>query len=169
LFFFRNPTRKIHQIIDIVLAPADGQIVSIELVDENEFLNAKCIRVSIFMSIFNVHVNRYPVCGLIVHTKYHQGKYFIASYPKSSEFNEHQSTVIKTTGGELLMIKQIAGTIARRVVCYAKEGMQVIQGGDLGFIKFGSRVDVFLPLQAKILVKINEKVKGNRTSIATLN
>jgi phosphatidylserine decarboxylase len=151
------------------LAPADGKIVAIEEVNENEYLQCKCIRVSIFMSVWDVHVNRYPVSGTIVYSKYHPGKYLIASYPKASEFNEHHSTAIKTTTGLNIFVKQIAGIIARRIVCYAEKGKQVIQGEDLGFVKFGSRVDIFLPPETEILVKLNDKVTGNRTIIAHFN
>ncbi|MGC8823134.1 MAG: phosphatidylserine decarboxylase family protein [Bacteroidales bacterium] len=169
LFFFRNPARRISVDQSIVFAPADGKIIAIEEVFETEFLNRKCIKVSIFMSIWNIHVNRYPISGQIIYTKYHPGKYLIAHHPKSSELNEHQTVVIEKQGGFEIMVKQIAGAIARRVVCYAKEGENVTQGEDLGFIKFGSRVDLFLPLNTEILVKMNEKVKGNKTMIARFN
>ncbi len=165
LFFFRNPARRISVDQSIVFAPADGKIIAIEEVFETEFLNRKCIKVSIFMSIWNIHVNRYPISGQIIYTKYHPGKYLIAHHPKSSELNEHQTVVIEKQGGFEIMVKQIAGAIARRVVCYAKEGENVTQGEDLGFIKFGSRVDLFLPLNTEILVSLNEKVRGNRTVI----
>lgn len=166
LYFFRNPSRKIIPDNKMVLAPADGKIVAIEKVFEAEFLNRECIKVSIFMSIWNIHVNRYPVNGRVIYTKYHPGNYFIASYPKSSELNEHQSIVIESPNGIGIMVKQIAGAVARRVVCYAKVGEYAIQGKDLGFIKFGSRVDLFLPLSSEIVVSMNEKVRGNRTVIA---
>jgi len=169
LLFFRNPKREISPDNKIIFAPADGRIVAIEEVFEKEFLCQMCLKVSIFMSITNVHVNRYSVSGTIRYSKYHPGRYFIASYPKSSELNEHHSTVIETTEGTLVMIKQIAGAVARRVVCYAKNCEQVTQGDDLGFIKFGSRVDVFLPLKTEILIKMNETVIGNRTVIAQFN
>jgi len=118
------------------------------------------------MSIYNIHVNRYPVSGKITYTKYHPGKYLVARHPKSSELNEHQSTAIKKLDGVEIMIKQIAGTVARRLICYAKVGDEATQGDDIGFIRFGSRVDLFLPLQAEICVKINEHVKGNQTLMA---
>ena len=127
------------------------------------------MKVSIFMSIWNIHVNRYPISGRIIYTQYHPGKYLIARYPKSSELNEHQTVVIEKPGGIKIMLKQIAGTVARRIICYAKQGKHVAQGTDLGFIRFGSRVDIFLPLNALILVQMNEKVKGNRTKLARLN
>ncbi len=169
LFFFRNPERKINTDQSIIFAPADGKIIAIEEVFETEFLNRKCVKVSIFMSIWNIHVNRYPICGQITYTKYHLGKYLIAHHPKSSDLNEHQTIVIEKPGGAEIMIKQIAGAVARRVVCYSKVGEQANQGDDLGFIKFGSRVDLFLPLNIKIFVRLNEKVKGNRTIIARFN
>jgi len=169
LFFFRNPQRKIIPDNTLVVAPADGTIVAIETVFEKEYLNQDCLKISIFMSVLNVHVNRYPISGTISYTKMHPGKYFIASYPKASEFNEHCSSVIETPEGISILVKQIAGTIARRIVCYAKEGEKVIQGTDIGFIKFGSRVDLFLPLNTEILVKKGEKVKGSNTIIARLS
>jgi phosphatidylserine decarboxylase len=166
LRFFRNPLRKVIPDNSIVLAPADGKIVAIEEVYETEFLNRECIKVSIFMSVWDVHINRYPVNGRVSYTKYHPGNYFIASYPKSSELNEHQTVVIESPNGIGIMVKQIAGAVARRVVCYAKTGEYAIQGEDLGFIKFGSMVDLFLPLSAEILVSMNEKIKGNITVIS---
>lgn len=168
LFFFRNPVRKVSSDNSIVYAPADGKIIAIENVYESEFLNRQCIKVSIFMSIWNIHVNRYPISGHIIYTQYHPGKYLIARHPKSSELNEHQTIVIEKPGIEI-MIKQIAGTVARRIVCYARQGEHAEQGEDLGFIRFGSRVDIFLPLNASILVQMKEKVKGNKTQIARLN
>jgi phosphatidylserine decarboxylase len=153
----------------VVFSPADGEIVAIETVLENEYFSQNCIKISIFMSVFNMHVNRYPVSGIIRYSKYHPGRFFIACYPKASEFNEHHSTVIENPKGIFIMVKQIAGLVARRVVCYAKEGEQAIQGEDLGFIKFGSRVDLFLPLNTEVLVKLNEKAIGNRTIVARFN
>lgn len=165
-YFFRNPFRPIQPGQTIIYAPADGRIVDIDTVFENEFLKKDCLKVSIFMSIWDVHVNRYPITGTIIYTKYHPGNYFIASHPKSSELNEHQSTVIKSSEGISILIKQIAGTLARRIICYAKEGELAIQGNDIGFIRFGSRVDIFMPLNTEIQVKLNERIKGNRTIIA---
>ncbi len=167
-YFFRNPYRPIQTDQSVVYAPADGQIVDIDTVFEKEFLMQDCLKVSIFMSIWNVHVNRFPITGKISYTKYHPGNYFIASHPKSSELNEHQSVVIETAGGISILVKQIAGTLARRIICYAKVGGQAIQGEDLGFIRFGSRVDIFMPLNAEIQVKMNETVKGNQTVIARI-
>jgi phosphatidylserine decarboxylase len=169
LFFFRNPTRKISTDHSIVFAPTDGKIIAIEEVFETEFLNRKCVKVSIFMSIWNIHVNRYPISGQVTYTKYHPGKYLIAHHPKSSELNEHQTIVIEKPNGTDVMIKQIAGTIARRIICYAKQGQHVEQGDDLGFIRFGSRVDIFIPLNASVLILMGELVKGNKTMIARFN
>jgi phosphatidylserine decarboxylase len=168
VYFFRNPDRPVYRDQSIVLAPADGRIVDIDTVHEKEFLKQDCLKISIFMSIWDVHVNRYPVSGTIIYTKYHPGNYFIASHPKSSDLNEHQSTVIKMPSGISILVKQIAGTLARRIVCYAKAGKLGVQGEDLGFIRFGSRVDVFLPLNTEIQVKMNEMVKGNQTIMAWL-
>lgn len=169
LRFFRNPERKVLPDPKIVFAPADGKIVAIEEEYVAEYLKQKYIRVSIFMSIWNVHVNRYPVSGKISYTQYHPGNYYIASHPKSSELNEHQTVVIKKPEGTEIMVKQIAGTIARRVACYAIPGQHIKQGDDLGFIKFGSRVDLFMPVGSEILVRMHEKVKGNITKIAQIN
>lgn len=169
LLFFRNPERKINTDQSIIFAPADGKIIAVEEVFETEFLNKKCIKVSIFMFIWDIHVNRYPINGQITYTKYHPGKYLIARHPKSSELNEHQTIVIEKPNGTEIMIKQIAGTVARRIVCYAKQGQHVEQGDDLGFIRFGSRVDIYIPLNATVLVQMNKKVKGNKTMIARFN
>ena len=166
VYFFRNPYRPIQPDQSTIYAPADGRIVDIDTVFEKEYLKQDCLKVSIFMSIWNVHVNRYPVTGTISYTKYHPGNYFIASHPKSSELNEHQSVVINMPSGISILVKQIAGTLARRIICYAKEGKLAVQGDDVGFIRFGSRVDIFLPLNTEIQVKLNERIKGNRTIIA---
>ena len=165
--FFRNPTRK--QVIDgnSVLAPADGMVVAIEEVDETEYFNEKRIQVSIFMSIHNVHINWYPIRGKITYFKYHPGKYLIARHPKSSSLNEHTSVVIKQ-GTQEVLVKQIAGFLARRIVCNAKPGKIVNSGDEMGFIKFGSRLDLLLPLDTKILVGMGEKTRGGITEIAAI-
>lgn len=167
LQFFRNPIRQI-QIADdnIIYAPADGRVVVIEETHEGEYFDDKRIQVSIFMSPLNVHVNRNPISGIISYFKYHPGKYLVAWHPKSSTENERTTTVIKNGGGTEILMRQIAGAVAKRIVNYLSEGEQVEQGKDMGFIKFGSRVDLFLPLNAKIEVNIEEKVKGNKTIIA---
>ncbi len=169
MLFFRNPPRKINADSNLAFAPADGKIVDIEEIYEKEFLNRKCIKVSVFMSVYNIHVNRYPISGKISYTQYHPGKYLVARHPKSSELNEHHSTGIEKPDGASILIKQIAGTVARRIICYAKVGDKAKQGDDIGFIRFGSRVDLFLPLNTEICVKLNEKVKGNKTVIARFN
>ena len=166
--FFRNPQREIIISDDnLVYAPADGKIVVIEETDENEYFKDRRIQVSIFMSPTNVHVNRNPISGTINYFKYHPGKYLVAWHPKSSSENERTTVVIDTGDAEILL-RQIAGLMAKRIVNYVDVGQEVIQGKDMGFIKFGSRVDLFLPLNAEILVETGKKVKGNRTVIARL-
>lgn len=169
LQFFRSPTRKITINEKCILAPADGKIVVIEQTDEPEVLKEKRIQVSIFMSPINVHVNRYPVSGEVVFSKYHPGLYLVAWHPKSSTENERTTVVIQTSSRVKILMRQIAGALARRIVCYPQEGWMVRQGDEMGFIKFGSRVDLFLPLNATIKVDINQKVKGGQTVIAELN
>lgn len=166
LQFFRNPVRVIGKADNgLVYAPADGKVVVIEETEETEYLKERRIQVSIFMSPLNVHVNRNPVGGKVEYYKYHPGKYLVAWHPKSSVENE-RTTVVYNSGGRKLLMRQIAGAVARRIVCYLKEGQEVSQGGEMGFIKLGSRVDLFLPLGAKIEVKMGDVVKGNETLIA---
>lgn len=167
--FFRIPTRNFFESDNHIVAPADGRVVVIEEVQENEYFNDRRIQVSIFMSPANVHVNRNPVSGLVKYQKYHPGKYLVAWHPKSSEKNERNTVVIEhdETGMEIL-IRQIAGKLARKIRWYLKEGDEVEQNGELGFIKFGSRVDLFLPLGTKIEVNLKQKVKGGITVIGTL-
>lgn len=169
LQFFRNPVRKVGELNDnIVYAPADGKVVVIEETEETEFLKDKRIQVSIFMSPLNVHVNRNPISGTVKYSKYHPGKYLVAWHPKSSTENE-RTTVVIDNGKHQILFRQIAGALARRIVNYLKAGDKVVQGEDMGFIKLGSRVDVFLPLDADIKVKIDDVVKGNLSQIARLN
>lgn len=172
LIFFRNPDRPIPNANNaLIYAPADGKIVAIEEVYEGEVLHQKCIQVSIFMSLSNVHVNRYPLSGKITYFKHHQGRYLVAWHPKSSTENERTSTVITTkiaTKKTQILVRQIAGAVARRIVNYSTEGDQVQQGNDMGFIKFGSRVDIFCPASAAIQVKIGDQVEGNTRVIARL-
>lgn len=165
LSFFRNPSRNLFLAENTVLAPADGKVVVIENVYEPEFFKEKRKQLSIFMSVKNVHINRNPISGNVKFVKYHPGKYLVAWHPKSSTENERTTIVIENDGITLLL-RQIAGKIARRIVYYTKEGDSVIQGEELGFIKFGSRVDLFLPLNAEINVKLNQKVKGGKTVLA---
>ncbi len=163
--FFRIPHRT-HTIDDnAVVAPADGTVVAIEEVQADEYFNDRRIQVSIFMSPLNVHVNRNPITGEVAYSKYHKGKYLVAWHPKSSTENERHTVVYRKNGKEIL-VKQIAGALARRIVNYLKEGQQVRQGDEMGFIKFGSRVDLLLPLDAKVLAKIGDKPKGGVTVVA---
>ncbi|TVR78057.1 MAG: phosphatidylserine decarboxylase family protein [Chitinophagaceae bacterium] len=167
MYFFRHPHRITTVDEQTVIAPADGTVVVIEEVMENEYFKDKRIQVSIFMSPANVHVNRVPISGEIPYIKYHSGKFLVAWHPKSSEENERNTVVIKNDNNEILL-RQIAGVLARRIVNYLKVEDKVTQGDEFGFIKFGSRVDVFLPLNANIEVDLNDKVKGGQTIIATL-
>ncbi len=166
LWFFRQPNRPVTPDNNLILAPADGKIIAIEEVFEPEYFKEKRLQVSIFMSPLNVHVNRYPVSGNVKYFKYHKGKYLLAWHPKSSELNERTTLVIENHHGEILL-RQIAGVLARRIVYYPSEGDAVIQGQDLGFIKFGSRVDLFLPVNSvELKISLNQKVTGNQTIIA---
>ncbi len=166
LQFFRNPIREILLPDDnIIYAPADGKVVVIEEVVEPEYFKDKRKQVSIFMSPTNVHVNRNPIGGTVNYFKYHAGKYLVAWHPKSSTENE-RTTVVIDNGKEEILLRQIAGALAKRIVNYLEEGDTVEQGKDMGFIKFGSRVDLFLPIDAKIEVELQQKVKGNKTIIA---
>ena len=167
LQFFRNPNRVAQVDENHALSPVDGKVVVIEEVFEKEFFNEKKLQVSIFMSPINVHVTRYPVSGKVMYSKYHPGKYLVAWHPKASEENERTTVVVNSTGFGNVLYRQIAGAMAKRIVNYAVEGDNAVQGEDSGFIKFGSRVDVFLPLDAKINVQLNQKVKGAQTIIAT--
>ena len=168
LQFFRNPNREILIADDkIVYAPADGKVVVIEETKETEYFNDKRLQISIFMSPTNVHVNRNPISGKVNYFKYHPGKYLVAWHPKSSTENE-RTTVVIDSGEEEILLRQIAGAMAKRIKNYLNVGDQVEQGSEMGFIKFGSRVDLFLPLDAKIEVQIGQKVRGNKTIIARL-
>jgi len=167
--FFRSPKRKINLEPDTILSPADGKIVVVEETTEPEFFKKPMIQVSIFMSPLNVHLNRYPVSGKIIYKKHHQGKYLVAWNPKSSLLNERTSIGFETETGYKLLLHQVAGFLARRIVCYCNEKQEVVQGNELGFIKFGSRVDIYLPTNSQINVKIGDNVKGGVTKIATLN
>ncbi len=169
LQFFRHPKRNIVQNSNQIIAPADGKVVVIEEVEETEYFKDKRLQVSIFMSPINVHVNRYPIGGEVTYVKYHPGLYLVAWHPKSSTDNERTSVVIKKDEKFSLMMKQIAGALARRIVYYCKEGDKAEQGGEMGFIKFGSRVDLLLPLGTKIEVALNQTVIGGETVIATIN
>jgi phosphatidylserine decarboxylase len=165
LQFFRNPTRVADNSDNHILAPVDGKVVVIEEVYEPEYFKDKRLMVSIFMSPINVHVTRYALNGVVKYSKYHPGKYLVAWHPKASEENERTTVVINNNVYGEVMYRQIAGALARRIVNYAKEGMRVVQGKDAGFIKFGSRVDLYLPLGTEVIVKIGDKAIGNKTVI----
>lgn len=168
LQFFRSPKRRTLLEEKNVIAPADGKVVVIERTKEGEFFKDERIQVSIFMSPFNVHVNRHSVSGIVKYFKYHPGKYLVAWHPKSSTENERTTMVVETSSGTQVLMRQIAGALAKRIKWYVKPGDEVIQGEEYGFIKFGSRVDIFLPLDADIKVMLNDKPKGGQTVIAVL-
>ena len=168
LLFFRKPNRNIVPDETKIVSPADGKIVVIEETEETEFFKEKCLQVSIFMSVWNVHINRFPVSGNVVYTRHKPGEFLLAINPKSSEKNERHTTVIETKNNVKIGVRQIAGAMARRIVCYAQTDQEGTQGNELGFIKFGSRVDLFLPLGTKLNVKIGDKVTGNKTVIADI-
>lgn len=163
--FFRHPNRNIPTGENLIIAPADGKVVVIEEVVETEYYKDKRRQVSIFMSPINVHVNRYPVSGKVAYQKYHPGKYLVAWHPKSSTENERTTVVVESSKGSILF-RQIAGALAKRIVCYAKEGAEAKIGAEYGFIKFGSRIDLFLPLDAEICVEMNQKTVGGETIVA---
>ena len=168
LQFFRNPSVTVAQNEKQVISPADGKVVVIEEVEETEYFKDRRIQVSVFMSPFNVHVNRNPISGVVKYFKYHKGLYLVAYHPKSSTENERSTIVLENRSGQAILFRQIAGMLAKRLVYYLTEGQQVKQGAEMGFIKFGSRVDVFLPLNADVKVQLNEKVKGGVSVLAEL-
>ena len=168
LQFFRNPKRHTKRNDEQVISPVDGKVVVIEEVEESEYFKDKRLQVSVFMSPINVHVTRYPIGGKVVFSKYHPGKYLVAWHPKSSEENERTTVVVENATFGKILYRQIAGALARRIVNYAKKDQNVVQGTDAGFIKFGSRVDLFLPLNTKLKVQLNQKVKGGESIIAEL-
>tara|TARA_B100000287_G_scaffold301897_1_gene284967 strand:+ start:425 stop:1081 length:657 start_codon:yes stop_codon:yes gene_type:complete len=167
LQFFRNPKRKTKLDKNHIIAPADGKIVIIKEVLEEEYFKERKLQVSIFMSPLNVHVTRYPISGKVVFSKYHPGKYLVAWHPKSSILNERTSIVVKNDSVGEILYRQIAGALARRIVNYAKKDLNVVQGEDAGFIKFGSRIDLFLPVKSNVNVSIGQKVKGGITVITS--
>lgn len=166
--FFRHPKREIESKPDCVLAPADGKVVAIEETDEDEYFGDRRLQVSIFMSIYNVHVNWVPVPGLVKYFKHHNGRFMAAYLPKSSSDNERASTVIEMEDGTEILVRQIAGAVAKRIITYPKVKTKVTQQSELGFIRFGSRVDVFLPLGTEVNVELCEDVTGSQTVIAKL-
>lgn len=169
LQFFRSPSRNFLKGENLVICPADGKVVVIEETEEGEYFKDKRLQVSIFMSPINVHINRHPISGVVKFFKYHPGKYLAAWNPKSSTENERTTTVVEHKNGTPVLFRQIAGALARRIVWYVKEGDQAVQSEQFGFIKFGSRVDIFLPIGTKVDVKLGDVVKGGITTLATLS
>lgn len=169
LQFFRNPIIQIIPDEKNVLAPADGKVVAIEQTQEKEYFNGEKKQISIFMSPLNVHVNRNPISGMVKYFKYHTGKYLVAWHPKSSTDNERTTIVVRTPNGPEVMVRQVAGAVARRIKYYIKEGDVVSQGEEFGFIKFGSRVDVLLPPDTQVMVKVGDKTQAGKTIIAKLS
>lgn len=168
LFFFRLPARTLNPDPGIIYAPADGKVVVVEETMEKEYFKDMRLQVSIFMSPFNMHSNKYPVSGRIKFVGYHPGVNMVAWHPKSSELNERSTIVIETKDGIEILVRQIAGAVARRIVTYSKENQEVAQGDELGFIKFGSRVDMFLPLGTEVEIPILQEVRANKTIIARI-
>ncbi|HEC44301.1 MAG TPA: phosphatidylserine decarboxylase family protein [Bacteroides sp.] len=168
LRFFRNPHRAASFSPGVVYSPADGKVVVVEETNEEEYLGDRRIQISIFMSVWNVHINWFPVSGLISYYKYHPGKFLLARHPKSSTDNERNTVVVKNERDIEILIRQIAGAVARRIISYAETGKKVKEADEMGFIRFGSRVDVFLPLNSKILVRPGQRVRGLDTPIAEI-
>lgn len=168
LQFFRSPNILLQRNDEQILCPADGKVVVIEETEETEFLKDRRIQISVFMSPINVHVNRNPISGKVIFSKYHPGKFLVAWHPKSSTENERTTIVVENSNGVSVLFRQIAGALARRIVCYSKQGDESVQGEQFGFIKFGSRVDVFLPLGTEINVELNQVVKGGVTVLGHL-
>jgi phosphatidylserine decarboxylase len=164
--FFRNPARVTPTLKNSIIAPADGTIVAIEPASESEYFHDERLKISIYMSAFNVHVNRIPCDGQVVYSRYHPGKYLVAFHPKASELNERNTVVIERADGQRMLIRQIAGLMARRICYYLKDGQTVQAGDELGFIKFGSRCDVFLPLNAQVKIHLEQRVTGGETVLA---
>jgi len=165
--FFRKPNRSLITDDNTIYAPADGTVMVIEKTIEDEFFKDKRIQVSIFMSVWDIHINWFPVNGIIKYFKYHPGKFLVAWLPKSSTENERTTVVLEDKNKRQILVRQIAGILARRIISYAKEGNEAKQNSELGFIRFGSRVDVFLPLDAKVHVELGQKTKGTQTVVAT--
>lgn len=169
LQFFRNPSRSAAHSTRAIASPADGKVVQIVKVPEDEFLGDERMLISVFMSPLNVHVTRYPCDGEVVYSQYHPGKYLVAWHPKSSTLNERTTVAIRHKNNQQILYRQIAGALARRIVNYAKKGDSAVQGEDAGFIKFGSRIDIYLPLDASVKVEVGQKVQGGRTILAELS
>jgi phosphatidylserine decarboxylase len=166
--FFRNPRRIVPNCSNCIIAPADGTVVALERVREDEYFHDERLKISIYMSALNVHLNRVPVSGRVVYTRYHPGKYLVAFHPKASELNERNTIVFEDAQGRPILVRQIAGILARRIVTYMNTGDSVQVGDELGFIKFGSRCDVFLPLDAQVQIQMQDRIKGGETILAKL-
>nr|WP_321450223.1 phosphatidylserine decarboxylase family protein [uncultured Carboxylicivirga sp.] len=166
--FFRNPKRDAIIQDGAIIAPADGKVVTIEEVFEDEYLKTKCLQVSIFMSVFNVHINWFPIKGVVKYFRHHNGRFMAAYLPKSSTENERTTVVLENSKGTQILVRQVAGAMARRIVCYAEEETKVAQAQQMGFIKFGSRVDLYLPLDSRIDVELEQKVTGRQTIVGWL-
>lgn len=164
--FFRVPNRVTNKVQNGVLSPADGTVIAIEEVEETEYFKDKRLKVSIFMSIFNVHVNYFPMDGEVIYVKYHPGDYLVAKHPKSSELNERNTVVVSRNERETVLFRQIAGYVAKRIVCHIEEGEKAVQGEEMGMIRFGSRLDVFLPIGIEIAVEKGEKVRTRKSVLA---
>lgn len=167
VYFFRSPSFRLNEIPGGIVSPADGTVVAIEEIQENEYFKDKRLQISVFMSPLNVHLNRYPISGTVKYFQHHHGHFHVAWHPKSSEENERTSTVIQHSNGIEILFKQIAGAVARRIVSYADVPSQVKQGEECGFIKFGSRVDVLIPVNLKVQVKLGDKIQGGRSVLAS--
>ena len=165
LWFFRNPERKIPEDAKSILSPADGRVIKIEEVDRNDILRGRSRKISIFMSVFNVHVNRMPCSGRVKDIRYRKGKFFFADLDKASEFNENNAVLIETVDEKKILTIQIAGIIARRIVCWIEKGMEMTKGERFGLIRFGSRLEVFMPLETEVLVKRGDTVRAGETKI----
>lgn len=168
LWFFRNPERKIPADTGYLLSPADGRVIKVEEVDGNDMLQERSKKISIFMSVFNVHVNRMPCSGSVTDIRYRKGKFFSANLDKASEFNENNAVLVKTADGKEILTIQIAGIIARRIVCWIKKGMEATRGERFGLIRFGSRLEVFMPLETEVLVRRGDRVRAGETRIGYL-
>lgn len=164
--FFRVPNRVTNKVLNGVLSPADGTVIAIEEVEETEYFKDKRLKISIFMSIFNVHVNYFPMDGEVIYVKYHPGDYLVAKHPKSSELNERNTVVVSRNERETVLFRQIAGYVAKRIVCHIKKGDEAVQGEEMGMIRFGSRLDVFLPIGIEIAVEKGEKVRTRKSVLA---
>jgi phosphatidylserine decarboxylase len=168
LWFFRNPERKIPEDSNSIVSPADGTVIKIEEVDENDMLHGRYKKISIFMSVFNVHVNRIPCSGRVKEIRYRQGKFLVASLDKASEFNESNAVLLETADKKEILTIQIAGLVARRIVCWIKKGMRATKGERFGLIRFGSRLEVLMPLETTISVKVGDRVRAGETEIGNL-